>query len=149
MDQLANFRPLVEAAKRTNCRVLPALQTLLHSDRLANGTIEHMRAVACNYWAQGVDGLYLSQWFTVWPYDANFYEQLREVGHPDVMGYKDKIYVVPTKVRDRQKNMPLPQELTVNKPVTVEMPIEDDLQREVQALPRVPGAPVLPSAEDL
>ena len=127
MDQLANFRPLVEAAKGTNCRVLPALQTLLHSDRLANGTIEHMRAVACNYWAQGVDGLYLSQWFTVWPYDANFYEQLREVGHPDVMGYKDKIYVVPTKVRDRQKNMPLPQELTVNKPVTVEMPIEDDL----------------------
>lgn len=129
MDQLANFRPLVEAAKGTNCRVLPALQTLLHSDRLANGTIEHMRAVACNYWAQGVDGLYLSQWFTVWPYDANFYEQLREVGHPDVMEYKDKIYVVPTKARDRQKNMPLPQELTVNKPVTVEMPIEDDLPR--------------------
>ena len=129
MDQTADFRPLVKAAENSNCRILPALRLLLLSDRLRSGTIEFMRAVACNYWAQGIDGLYLAQWFTSWPYNSTFYEQLREVGHPSVMAYKDKTYVVPTKSRDSQKGTPLPRELTVGETVKVEMPVEDDLPR--------------------
>ena len=57
-----------------------------------------IRALASNYWAQGIDGLYLNQWFagTNWPYHATFYEQLREVPYPQVMAPKDKLYMVPT-----------------------------------------------------
>ena len=47
---------------------MPSSSPEVHSDRLDNGTIEFIRAVACNYWAQGIDGLYLSQWFTAYPY---------------------------------------------------------------------------------
>ena len=54
------------------------------------------RAAACNYWAQGIDGLYLAHWFSYWPYEAPFYEKLRELPHPDVMAPKDKIYHIPT-----------------------------------------------------
>jgi hypothetical protein len=128
MDPLADFRPLVEAAKDSDCRIHAALKTRLSSDRLDNGTIEFIRSTACNYWAQGIDGLYLDQWFTVWPYDSTFYEQLREVGHPHVMAYKDKTYFVPTRTRP-QDDTPLPRELHVNRPVRVKLPIADDLPR--------------------
>ncbi len=128
MDPLADFRPLVNACKNSDCRILAALKTRISSDRLDNGTIEFVRAAACNYWAQGIDGLYLDQWFTVWPYDSTFYEQLREVGDPDVMAYKDKIYFVPTDTRPDAKT-PLPAELKVNRTNEVTLPISDDLPR--------------------
>ena len=72
--------------------------------------------------------MYLDQWFTVWPYDSTFYEQLREVGDPDVMAYKDKIYFVPTDTRPDAKT-PLPVELKVNTIKEVILPISDDLSR--------------------
>ena len=55
-----------------------------------------VRGAACNYWAQGVDGLYLAHWFGNWPYQASFYEKLRELPYPEVMAARDKIYYVPT-----------------------------------------------------
>ncbi len=129
MDQLADFRPLVEAAQNSACRVHATIQPEVHSDRLDNGTIEFIRAVACNYWPQGIDGLYLAQWFTAWPYPADFYEQLRELIHPDVMASKDKFYYVPTRMRPSGPRMPLPRTLKVNKPVQTELVIADDLPR--------------------
>ena len=130
MDQLANFRPLVEAAKNSSCRIHAAVEPEIHSDRLDNGTIEFIRAVTCNYWAQGIDGLYLAMWFiTDWPYQATFYEKLREIGHPDVMASKDKFYFVPTGSPTSGRETPLPKRLSVNQPVRVEFPITDDLTR--------------------
>ena len=128
MDPVADFRPLVNACENSDCRIFASLKTRISSDRLNNGTIEFVRATACNYWAQGIDGLYLDQWFTVWPYDSTFYEQLREVSHPDVMAYKDKIYFVPTETRPDLK-FPLPLELKENQPIALTLPISDDLPR--------------------
>jgi hypothetical protein len=88
VDQGADFRPLVLAAKGTKCRIFAAIKSQVDSDRLAEAPIEMVRATACNYWPQGVDGLYLAHWFGNWPYQASFYEKLRELPHPDVMAQR-------------------------------------------------------------
>ena len=48
----------------------------------ARGRSKWCGAGACNYWAQGVDGLYIAHWFGCWPYKADFYQKLREVPLP-------------------------------------------------------------------
>lgn len=136
VDMTIDFRPLVQAAKGSKTRVYGAIQSHVDSDRIGEATIEMVRATACNYHAQGVDGLYLAHWFNNWPYEASFYEKLREMPHPDVMAPKDKFYFVPT-VTERYSQitlepgltMQLPAELKVNEPVTVEWPVTDDLPR--------------------
>lgn len=135
IDNLADFRPLIEIAKGTSCRIHAGTNAILNSDRVSAATIEMIRGVACNYWAQGVDGLYLSQWFagTNWPYQPPFYEQLREVAYPKLMAPKDKFYMVPTadqtQTRPPAQPAPLPIELKENRPVKVDLPIADDLPR--------------------
>jgi hypothetical protein len=136
VDQMANFRPLVEAAKGSNCRVHAAIHSHVDSDRLGEATIEMVRAAACNYWAQGVDGLYLAHWFSNWPYQASFYEKLRELPDPEVMACKDKFYYIPTTTRRYTEptlepglKMQLPADLEVNRPVQLELTISDDLVR--------------------
>ena len=57
MDQQADFRPLVQAAKGSSCRIHGAIGLAVNSDRLKDGPIEITRAVASNCWDQGVDGL--------------------------------------------------------------------------------------------
>ena len=136
VDQEANFRPLVLAARGTSCRVFGAIKSQIDSDRLAEASINIVRATACNYWAQGLDGLYLSHWFGNWPYQPSFYEKLRELPHPDVMAPKDKFYFVstvtgsnPNLAADPTVNLQLPRELQINKPVTVAFSVTDDLPR--------------------
>ncbi len=133
MDQQANFRPLVEAAQGSSCRIHGAVGLGVYSDRLRDGTVEITRAVACNCWDQGVDGLYLAQWFAAWPYEASFYEKLRELPHPDVMAAKDKFYFVSTqgvfRPNPSEPEPGLPRTLEVNRPVQVQLPIADDLAR--------------------
>ena len=99
-------------------------------------TIEMIRGAACNAWAQGVDGLYLAHWFGNWPYQASFYEKLRELPHPDVMAPKDKHYYVPTEtgryprpVTEPGVSMGLPAALNVGKPARVIIRMSDDLPR--------------------
>ena len=87
---------LVAAADGTACRVYAAVHALVDSDRLGQATIEMIRACASNAWQQGVDGLYLAHWFGLWPYEASFYQTLRELPYPEVMAPKNKIYAVPT-----------------------------------------------------
>jgi hypothetical protein len=106
------------------------------SDRLAEATVEMIRAAACNYWAQGVDGLYLAHWFGNWPYRADFYEKLRELPHPDIMAPRDKHYYVPTETGRYPKpvtepgiTMDLPAALEVDRPTRVRFRISDDLPR--------------------
>tara|TARA_Y100000588_G_scaffold287299_1_gene305405 strand:+ start:591 stop:2177 length:1587 start_codon:yes stop_codon:yes gene_type:complete len=135
-DPGVDFRPLVKAAEGTGCRIYAALQSHLDSDRLCEASIEMIRAAACNYWAQGVDGFYLAHWFNHWPYQAEFYEILRELPDPEIMAPKDKIYTVPTET-GRYPNptlepgldMDLPAPLATGEPVSVPIPISDDLPR--------------------
>ena len=135
-DSTANFGPLVEAAKGTNCRIHGAIHSGLDSDRMKLPSIEVVRAVASNYYQQGVDGLYLAHWFAYWPYGAEFYEMLRELPHEDIMAPKDKIHIVPTqsmqpvneKVYGKIEKQ-LPQSLEVSQTVTVNFRMSDDLNR--------------------
>ena len=136
VDPQANFRPLVEAAQGSGVRIHAALQSHLDSDRLSETTIAMMRASACNYWAQGVDGLYLAHWFNNWPYQASFYEKLRELPHPDIMDAKDKTYHVPTTtgryaepILEPGLSMVLPASLAVAEEVSIPFAISDDLPR--------------------
>ena len=95
-----------------------------------------MRAAVCNYWAQGVDGLYLAHWFSYWPYEAPFYEKLRELPHPDVMAPKDKIYHIPTEtgryprpVTEPGVTTQLPAKLAPDRPAVLDVRVSDDLRR--------------------
>ena len=134
-DPMADFRPFIEAARGTMTRVLPALRSRVASDRISEMTIEMMRAAASNYWAQGVDGIFVAHWFGKWPYGSDFYAMLRELPHPDVMGPKDKQYWVPTEperpipVIPPAEPSPLPAELQLDRPVAVELTVSDDLPR--------------------
>jgi hypothetical protein len=136
VDPSLDFRPLVEAAKGSQCRIHAAVASRVNTDRIGEGTIEMMRASACNAWAQGVDGIYLEHWFGCWPYEADFYEKLREIPHPDIMAPKDKIYHIPTAtnapprpvVAPRTAN-PLPAVLEVEKPLQLDFRVSDDLSR--------------------
>jgi hypothetical protein len=137
LDPSLDVRDLVAAAGGTACKVYAALQSHVDTDRLAEGSIEMIRAAACNLWEQGIDGLYLAHWFGRWPYGAEFYEILREVPHPGVMAPKDKIYALPTQTGrypeppplEPGASMQLPQELTVGEPARVSLPVSDDLRR--------------------
>ena len=133
---LDDLRFLVEAAKGSKCRIHAAIDSNVDSDRLGEATIEMIRAAACNYWAQGIDGLYLNQWHGNWPYPASFYEKLRELPHPDIMAAKDKFYHIPTetgrspKPESGERLTPqLPATLEADVPVQLTLTISDDLPR--------------------
>ena len=134
-DLLEELRALVEAAKGSDTRIHAALASAVDTDRMGDAPIEVVRATACNYWAQGVDGLYLTQWFGQWPYGAPFYEKLRELPFPDIMAQKDKHYrVATTRSQDAKGAEPLtdgqlPAYLELNEPVTVSFTMTDDLPR--------------------
>lgn len=78
------------------CSVLATLQSHVDSDRVQEAPIQMIRGAACNYFAQGVHGLYLAHWFNNWPYESTFYEKLRELSDVEVMAPKDKIVFVST-----------------------------------------------------
>ena len=137
-DQMADFRPLVKAARGSKCRIHAALQSHVDSDRLHEANIQMVRAAACNYWDQGVDGLYLAHWFNNWPYGASFYEKLRELPYPEIMAPKDKQYYVVTptgRYTDLESmvepgvSVQLPANLEAKKPVEIKFTVSDDLSR--------------------
>ena len=136
MDQTLDLSPLVAAARGSKTRVLADLYMEVASDRRMDASTEQVRAGACNYWAQDVDGLFLDMWFLYWPYDATFYEKLREMPHPDIMSPKDKSYFVPTALGVERKpqleigpGRQLPRLLYLNRPETVRWRVSDDLAR--------------------
>ncbi len=132
IDPNTDFRPLAAAIKGSACRFLAAIHSHVDSDRLAEAPISMVRAAVCNYWDQDIDGLYLAQWFPHWPYQADFYERLREIPHPDIMAAKDKYYYIPTEnARSLEPWAPtqLPVKIAVDEPVTVEFAISDNLPR--------------------
>lgn len=138
IDATFDVRAFVAAAKGSGTRIHPTLQSDVDSDRIGQAPIEMIRAAASNYWAQGVDGLYLSHWFNRWPYQASFYEILREIPHPDVMAPKDKFYSIPTASHRHQNpaeglepglKMQLPVTLAESTRAEVRFPVADDPAR--------------------
>lgn len=132
VDPNLDFTPMLAAARSADCRILPALHSRVGSDRIAEGPIEMIRAQACNYWAQGIDGLYICQWFHHWPFEADFYERLRELPYPDLMANKDKYYYIPSTLGAHlETHSPplLPVRCEVGKPTEVNFAISDDLPR--------------------
>ena len=136
VDPMTDYGPLVEAAQRTNVRVIAGIHSLVSSDRMRHGSVEVLRGVATNYWAQGVDGLYVAYWHGMWPYSDDFYAKLRELPHPDVMATKSKVYYVPTQADRVEPDglepglvMHLPAAMELNEPVSVDIRISDDLPR--------------------
>jgi hypothetical protein len=130
VDPNLDFQPWLRRAEGTSCRVIPALHSGVRSDRLGEAPISMIRAQACNYWEQGVDGLYLAQWFQRWPYEAEFYECLRELPFADIMAPKDKYYYVPTEDSFGSPGgapTRLPAELIAQTPTHVRFVISDDL----------------------
>lgn len=131
IDPMADFRPLVQASKGSECRIIAGLPAGVVSDRQGTASIEVIRAAACNYWAQGIDGIYLTGWYGSWPYTPRFYAKLREVAHPDIMAPKDKYYVLPTtggRVKPMaNETLQLPLNLDVDVPASVTLEISDDL----------------------
>ena len=135
VNQMADFRPLVEAADGSSTRVFAAIQSELGTGS-DSAPIEMTRATACNYWDQGIDGLFLDRgWFVGWPYGASFYETLRELPHPQLMIQKDKAYHVLTGPRRADEDIglespaKLPATLEVGKPAVADFTISDDLPR--------------------
>ena len=135
-DPDADFSGVVGAAKGTGTRVMAAVQTRVNSDRIGEGTIEMVRACVLNAWTQGVDGIHASHWFGCWPYEADFYEKLREIAHPDIMAPRDKIYWIPTAadappqpVYPPRTPDPLPIEIEENQTAHVQIRVSDDLPR--------------------
>ena len=136
VNPMADFTPLVDAARGSATRVHAAIHSNVDSDRISEATTEMMRAAACNYWAQGIDGLYIAHWFSYWPYEAPFYEKLRELPHPDVMAPKDKIYYIPTEtgryprpVTEPGVTTQLPAKLAPDRPAALDVRVSDDLHR--------------------
>ena len=126
MGQMTDFRPLLEVTKGTETRVIAPIGNGVGSDRLGGATLSVIRGTATNYWAQGVDGLYLGGWHGDWPYADAFYGKLRELPYPDIMAAKDKFYWVPT---SEHESTPLPTKMELNKPAAVKFTITDDLPR--------------------
>ena len=78
----------------------------------------------------------MAHWFGNWPYQASFYEKLRELPHADVMAPKDKHYYVPTEtgryprpVTEPGVAMGLPAALSLEEPARVSIRVSDDLPR--------------------
>ena len=92
----ADFAEFLGLTQGTSCRLLAPLNGMVFSDRLLDAPLSMLRAAACNFWDQGVDGLYVSEWFHLWPYEASFYEKLRELPYPSIMAAKDKYYFLLT-----------------------------------------------------
>ena len=131
-NMMADFRPVVAAAADSPCHVVAALQNVV-ADPLQAATIDQCRAMACNYWAQGIDGLFLDRgWFVEWPYGASFYEKVRELPYPQLMAPKDKRYHVltgPGRVAGLETPPALPITLVEGEPADVAFTISDDLAR--------------------
>ena len=128
----ADYADFVHLTKDTPCRVLGLINSMVHNDRLLDAPLSMIRALACNCWEQGVHGLYVSEWFHLWPYEASFYEKLRELPYPSIMAARDKYYFLPTESDRNFSNddrKPLPRDMELNQPVSVTLKITDDLQQ--------------------
>ncbi len=141
INPVNDLRSLVKITSESKCRVYAALGFDVNTDRLKAASASITRAIASNYWDQGIDGLYLTQWFAEWPYSPEFYDKLRDLPHRDIMDYKDKFYFMPkyssgnssspeiSTKKDQKVNNFLPVTLNTNNTKKFIMPIADNLEK--------------------
>ena len=60
--------------------------------------VKQTRATALNYWNQGVNGIYLFNWYAPLNQEDRWRESLIEIGDPDLLKNRDKQYVIETQV---------------------------------------------------
>ena len=135
-NQMADFRPFVEAVKGTSCTMIATMQNYIHTDPTSLDSIEKTRATACNYWDQDIGGLFLDRgWHIDSPFGDLFYAKVRELPYPHLMAHKDKTYrvLVSGRSNSEDKNLQpspeLPITVETGKPSVVEFTISDDLLR--------------------
>lgn len=134
---------LVEAAHRSNTAAYGFLQpylkdTSIGAPDVVYPTAEHIRAAAANYWSKGVDGLYT--WFLHWPLGDTERSILTELGHPDAIHQKSRIYTLGravVKPEPLSYPQPLPVEIpfdATNTPFPVSFYLADDFERDRQRI---------------
>ncbi len=96
-----DLRPLVAAARDASTRVYVAYDSINYdyNHTARYGRIEYLRAACLNYYHQGVDGVLFfndsGHWLKVYPGPAAAaYPHLLEVGDPDCIERRDKIYAL-------------------------------------------------------
>ena len=124
LNQMTDFSEVLGVTRGTKTRVHAALANSVKSDRLDFASASAMRAAACNYLAQGVDGLFLTTWHGEWPYEDSFYGKLRELPHPDIMAPRDKLYMLPN---TQEGTTTLPLTISEGETVSVSLKAQDDV----------------------
>ena len=56
--------------------------------------LEQTRATALNYWKQGVNGIYLFNWYAPLRNEDRWRESLLEIGDPNLLSHRSKQYVI-------------------------------------------------------
>ena len=127
----------VDAAKGTGCQVYPCISPLVNDDRRVAATVEMYRAAAMNYLSTGADGVYLVDFYSRgWPFNAEDYTVLREVGDIDAVRFKDKHYWMRTGKREADyigypRRLPLILEDTSEN--TVRFRVSEELESALKA----------------
>ncbi len=97
--------------------------------------LEQTRATALSYWKQGVDGIYLFNWYAPLRNEERWRESLVEVGDPNLLKHRNKRYVIDEQVaslwRRSHPRAQLPlriQEEKVGGPAQVKFFMGDEMQ---------------------
>ena len=111
---------LMEAARGTPVKVVASVNETIRHDAYKSATREMMNAQAANAYAVGAQGVFFHSYYpTGYPYTDSDFENLRFMGHPELLAHKDKHYFVrqgPNTEEDSPGDYgsphPLPVELT-------------------------------------
>ena len=117
----AGIAELVEAARGTGVRIVKGISGNIVHDAYPGATREMQVAQAANGYAAGAGGVFFSTYYpNGYPYTDADFENLRYMGHPELLAHKDKHFAVrrgPNGAEDTPGDYlspnPLPVELAV------------------------------------
>jgi hypothetical protein len=133
---------VVEAARGTGVRVIQGISTTVRHDAFATAPRGMQVAQATNGYRAGASGVFFSTYYPDgYPYADVDLENLRFMGHPELLAHKDKHFVVrqgPNTLDDCPGDYgsthPLPVELAVGEPGAVQvLSVSDDATPARQA----------------
>ena len=132
----AGITELVEAARGTSVRIVKGISTSIVHDAYPCATREMQVAQATNAYAAGARGVFFATYFpNGYPYTDADFENIRYMGHPELLAHKDKHFAVrqgPNGADDTPGDYlspnPLPVELEVGaEGATQVLYVSDDL----------------------
>jgi hypothetical protein len=93
LDQDMPLEPFVGKAHESGRKIFSAISPLISNDWYSSGTKEMYHAAAANAYTQGVDGVMLLDfWPSGYPWSDEDYGIMRQMGHPDLLKTKDKLF---------------------------------------------------------